>query len=377
MSLSEKWKEKKKPIILGVLVALLVVIALIFFWIDSRRYETTEDAYVGGNQITINPQISGTVTQIFAEDTFPVKKGQLLAMLDPTDCQITLNLKKEQLANTCRSVYDLFEQVKQRQDEVEAKKAAFLKSSLDFQHRKEVLPSGAISLEDYQQSEMRFNQDRSLLSLAKHKLDAAVAQVQNTTILTHPKLKEAIESLKEAYIDLKRCRIVSPTDGVVAQRAVQLGAWVTPATGLMSVIPSSQIWVDANFREVQLKKMRIGQTVTLHADLYGSSVTYRGVIVGIGAGTGSIFSVLPPQNASGNWIKITQRLPVRIHLEPGPLKDYPLRLGLSMEVKVHLEEGEKTGPFQPMTYETNTYEDQDQGLNALVQEILKQNLPCL
>src|SRR5579872_5728225 len=190
MSASEKWKEKKKPIFIGTLIGLCVVIALVFYGIISSSYEETDDAYVTGNQITINPQISGTVTQIFAEDTFPVKQGQLLATLDTTDFAITLNLKREQLANTCRSVYDLFEQVKQKEDEVAAKRAAFLNASQDFQHRKEVLSSGAISLEEYEQSEMQFNKEASLLSLAQHKLAAAVAQVQNTTLLTHPKLKE-------------------------------------------------------------------------------------------------------------------------------------------------------------------------------------------
>jgi membrane fusion protein (multidrug efflux system) len=366
---------------IGLFSFFLLIGGIIFVrWLTySRYYESTNDAYVTGNQLIINAQLAGTVTQIDTDNTFFVTKGQELITIDSTDAQISLNLAKEKLANACRKVVDLFEQVNEREANVQAKKTRLFQSSRDYEHRQKLLPLGGVSLEDFQQAEAAYLEDFSLLQLAQSQLDASQAQILHTTVISHPQVREAIESLKDSYVRLKRCKIVSPENGLVAQRSVQIGQWVSTSTPLLAIIPLSQMWVDANFREVQLSQMRIGQKVTLHSDIYGKNVEYTGTVIGISGGTGSVFSILPPQNATGNWVKIIQRLPVRIALDPKQLQEYPLRLGLSMTVSVDLRNQKGRlipDPSQSITlYQTDVFGNQENGVDVLIEEIFSQNIP--
>jgi len=375
-------EQKKTRIFIGLLLFFILIgVVLFLYWLfHSRFYAYTNNAYVNGNKILITSQIAGTVIKIGPDDTCFVEKGSPLVELDPTDRMIILNSQKEKLANTCRSVVELFEQVKEKEADVQAKRVVLNQSLLDFKRRKLLLPSDAVSVEDFQQAASTYMKDYALLQLAQSQLKAANAQIENTTVSTHPKVKEAIASLKDAYIQLKRCRITAPVSGLVAQRTVQVGQQIKVADALMTIIPLSQMWVDANFREVQMGKMRIGQIARIKSDIYGSSVEYQGQIIGIGGGTGSVFSLLPPQNATGNWVKIVQRIPVRIRLNPEQLKEYPLRLGLSMEVTVdlHDQEGKRIPSPFPETfflYKTDIFENEEEGVEDLIEALLKENIP--
>lgn len=371
--------NKKKIIIISGSLLFLIIILIIVLVMVLKHHEETDNAYVEGNLVKINSQIAGTITQIAAENTFFVQKGQALVSLDTTDQMIQYDQKKEALANAVRQVIDLFEQVKQKKAQIEEKKVTLFNSILEYNHRKELLPDGAVSLEEFQDAETRYIRDQALLTLAQYELEAAEAQVANTTPLTHPKVRQAIEELKQTYVDLKRSQIVAPVDGIVAQRSVQVGERITPETPMMSIIPIDQMWVDANFRENQLRKIRIGQPVQLHSDIYGSDIEYEGKVIGIGMATGSVASVLPPQNATGNWIKVVQRLPVRISLNPEQLKKHPLRLGLTMEASVDIANTD--GPLLPrpeqetVYYSTDIFENQAQGFDEIVHEVLAQNIP--
>lgn len=372
--------DRKKVFYSLLALFLLIPLAVFFYWFFySRFYETTDDAYVNGNQIVVNPQISGTVIKIGADNSFFVEKGHLLVTIDPADYDIELNQAQEKLALACREVVDLFENVKEKNADLLAKKATLLNASQDFERRKALLPAGAISLEDYQKATANLAESSALYELSQAQLEAAMAQVAGTTVLTHPKVVNAIEALKNAYLQRQRCSIMAPASGIIAQRNAQIGGWVSPSSNLMTIIPISQMWVDANFRERQLKKMKIGQKVQLESDIYGGSVEYMGKIAGIGGGTGSVFSLLPPQNATGNWVKIVQRVPVRIELDPEQLKKYPLRLGLSMTATVNLKDQEGATIPKPLSdetiYQTDIYELQDMGVMPLIQAILKKNIP--
>jgi membrane fusion protein (multidrug efflux system) len=358
------------------LCALLLFIGVFVVWRSvsrGRNFASTDNAYVGGNQVVVNSQIAGTVIAVGADNTFLVEKGHLLVALDPTDQTLSLTQAMDRLGMTCRNAVDLFEAVRERKANMAARQAVLVNSWKEFKHREVLLPSGAVALEDFENSEASFYENYE-------QFEAAEAKVDGTTVMTHPMVLEAVDSLKEAYVNRKRCKVVASTRGLVAQRNAQIGQWVAPQTPLMTLIPLSEMWVDANFREVDLKKVRIGQKVEMFSDLYGKEVIYHGRVVGIGGGSGSVFSVLPPQNATGNWVKIVQRVPVRIALDPRDVQNHPLRLGLSMTVTVHVRNDQ--GPLIPeplpensLLYQTDVFGDQEDGVGQLIYSVFNANIP--
>lgn len=362
-----------------ILFFLIASLLIFLYWLlYARFYESTNDAYVSGNQIIVTPQLPGIITQVRVDNSFFVDEGHPLVVLDATAQTIELNRAKEKLAATCRDVVHLFEKVKECRANLIAKQAVLVNSVHEFQKRKMVLSSGAVSLEDFQEAESQMKQNKALCQLARAQLESARAQIEGTTVQTHPKILEAQEALKNAYLKRQRCEITAPASGLIAQKNAQVGQWVSAPSHLMTIIPLSQMWIDANFREVQLKYIHLGQNVKVHSDLYGSHVEYRGKVVGIGAGTGSVFSILPPQNAVGNWIKIVQRVPVRIELDPRDLAAHPLRLGLSMKVKVDIRD--QSGEIIPQPslnsqlYQTDVFQHQMDGVDSLIESILKANI---
>jgi len=375
-------EKQKKSIFIGtILLFVLIGTGLFLHWLFyGRFYESTKNAYVGGNKVNITAQVEGIVIKIGTEDTCFVEKGTVLVELDPTDQTIALAQAGEKLANACRSVVNLFEQVKEREADVFAKKALADQALQDYLHRQTLFPSGAVSLEDLQQAEATYAQDIAFLLLAEAQLEAAKAQVAHTTVSTHPQVKEKIEAFKNAYVQLKRCKILAPVSGLIAQKTVQLGQYVKVADSLMDLVPLEEMWIDANFREVQIRKMKIGQPAQIRADVYGSSVEYTGTIVGIGAGTGSVFSLLPPQNATGNWVKIVQRVPVRVCIPKEELLLHPLRLGLSTETTIDLHDQQGVVvplpiPKADFLYKTDIYENEIEGALPLIEKILEENVP--
>ena len=306
-----------------------------YWYLELRHYQNTDDAYVTGDIVPINPRVTGSVTAIMADNTDKVIAGQPLVKLDATDSQLALEQAETQLAETVRNTHKLMVDVGQLQANVQARQVALSQAMSDLTRFSALGRSDAISQQELQHAQDSVKQAQAELSAAQQQLLATQALVLNTPLAQQPAVQHAMQVVKQAWINLQRTTLVSPSNGYVAKRSVQLGSYVTPGTPLMAVIPLHSVWVDANFKETQLQNMRIGQPVTLVSDFYGDDVVYHGSVEGLSAGTGSAFSLLPPQNATGNWIKVVQRLPVRIRLEPKELDQHPLRIGLSMTVTVN------------------------------------------
>lgn len=359
------------------LTALAILLILYWFWV-WHHHVYTNDAYVQGNRVNITALRDGFVDDIYTDDSFLVKKGQLLVQLNETDSRIALDRTKKFLAQTVREVCQAFHQVFILEAEIERRQALYTKAKQNYKHRYDVIGAKGVSLEDYQNAVDDLQAAYAALKSAKADYERAVALVQNTTIINHPKVQLAAQNVRDAWVHLYRSRIYAPVEGLVAQRTIQVGMTVKTKQPLMSIIPLDQIWVNANYKETQVKRMRIGQSVELTSDLYGDSVVFKGRIVGLPGGAGNAFSLLPPENLSGNWIKIVQRLPVRIALEPEMLRRYPLRLGLSMEATTNLRD--QTGPMVPSksnlapNYRTDIFRKEEEGVATLIEKIIAHNL---
>jgi membrane fusion protein (multidrug efflux system) len=353
-----------RRIALGTL-ALLVLLAAagwgVYWWTTLRFIESTDNAYVQAPLVQITPLVDGTVVEVLVDDTDRVASGQPLVRLDPTDARLALERSQAALAQAVREVRvmraqdgSLDAQSKLRRAEVERQRAEMARAADDAARRRALVDSGAVSDEQMKHAEATLAAARSALAASLSAQAAAEQQAlgnlalsDGTRIEGHPNVLRAAAALREAWLALQRSELRAPQAGQVARRTVQVGQHVAAGAVLMSLIPLDKVWVEANFKEVQLRRMRIGQPVTLHADAYGSSVEYRGRVAGIGAGTGAAFALLPAQNATGNWIKVVQRVPVRIELSDGPLAEFPLRVGLSMAATVHLDGAAAAGAPPP------------------------------
>ncbi len=345
----------------------------------GRFHESTDDAYVNGNLVQITPQIAGTVVSIGADDGDYVEQGQVLVRFDPSDSEVALQNAEANLAKTVRQVRGLYSNVDSYKAQVASRKTDVERARSDFQRRQKLAQGGAISQEELSHARDTLTSAQAALTSAQQQLDTNAALVDDTDVASHPDVKAAAAQMRQAYLDEARSSLVAPVSGYVAQRSVQVGSRVQPGTPLMAVVPLEQIWIDANFKETQLRDMRIGQPVEVESDLYGSEVRYRGTVESLGVGTGTAFSLLPAQNASGNWIKIVQRLPVRIRLEQDNLKKHPLRIGLSTDVTVdlHDQDGELLAqkPLEQPRFSTDVYERQLAEADALIEQIIQRNAP--
>ncbi len=313
----------------------LIGIAYGAYWALTMRYvQSTNDAYVSGNVVQITPQIAGTVIAIGADDTQFVEAGQPLVQLDPADAKIALDQSEAQLGKTVREVRGLFATSAELQATVAMRRSDVARAADDLARRERLASAGAVSAEELHHAHDALDSAQSALAAAQQQLEANRARVDRTTVENNPEVLAAAARVRDAYLEYARTELPAPVSGFVAKRAVQLGQRVSPGAALMAIVPLDQVWVDANFKEPQLAGMRIGQAVTLVADIYGGKVTYHGKVAGFGAGTGSAFALLPAQNATGNWIKIVQRVPVRVALDPQELASHPLQIGLSMQVEV-------------------------------------------
>lgn len=373
--------RRRKPMIF-LLASLFVAAGIAYgsWWgLIGRFVEETDDAYVAGNVVQITPQTGGTVLAIHADDTDFVQAGETLVELDKADAQLALDQAKAQLAQTVREVRTLFATSGSLAASVELRKADVAKAHDDLTRRQTLTGSGAVSSEELEHTRTALATAEAALSAAREEYASNHALIDNTTVAEHPNVMKDAARLREAWLALDRTRIPAPVSGYVAKRAVQLGQRVAPGASLMAVISLDQVWVNANFKEGQLRQMRIGQPVTLSSDLYGSSVEYHGKVIGLSAGTGSAFALLPVQNATGNWIKVVQRVPVRIALEPEELAAHPLRVGLSMRVKVdlHDQSGRQLaggGEHDQSTARTAVFVHHGNGADALVKHIIESNL---
>jgi membrane fusion protein (multidrug efflux system) len=321
-------------------------------WLVASHYESTDNAYVQGNVVQITPQISGTVTAINADDTDYVKAGQRLVQLDPADVRVALQQAEANLAQTVRQVRTVYAnngslsaQISLREADVAKARAEVARAEDDLKRRQSLVGNGAVSKEELNHAATQLANARSALAAAQAGVTSAREQLasnqtmtEGTSVEQHPSVQAAAGKVREAWLASQRAAIVAPVDGYVAKRTVQLGQRVAAGAPLMSIIPLKQVWVDANFKEGQLRKIRLGQPVKLTADVYGRKVEYRGTVEGLGAGTGSAFALLPAQNATGNWIKVVQRVPVRVSLDPQQVAANPLRVGLSMDAEVDVSD---------------------------------------
>jgi len=328
---------------IGAAVALGGLGALGYWLIDGRYYESTDDAYVNGDVVQITNEVPGTVIALNVDDTQPVQAGQPLLELDPADAKIALANAEADLARAVRQVRGLFAQGKELHAQIEQREQAARTADDDLKRRGGLIADGAISAEELSHARDAVTTTRANVAAAQQQLSQTIAQIDGTTIADHPQVLAAAAAVRNAALALHRTLLTSPVGGMIAKRSVQVGQRVAAGTPLLAVVPLDDVWIDANFKEGQLARMRTGQPVTVRTDVYGRHVAYHGHVVGIAAGSGSAFALLPAQNASGNWIKIVQRLPVRILLDPAELKAHPLRVGLSAAVNVDLHD--TSGPL--------------------------------
>lgn len=374
-----RMSTRRKWMLLG-LAGVFLVIAVVYgaYWLLVLRYYTsTEDAYVHGNKIMLTPQISGTVTSVDADNTDLVRAGQSVIKLDKSNERVALNHAEANLAQTVRHVRQLYDREAEQAAAVKIREAQRAQARRDYERDRHLVKVNGVSQQHYQHTKTALKTARSQLAAARQKLKGLKAQTDGTTLRNHPQVKLAESELMKAYLNYRRTVIPAPVTGYVAQRQVQVGEKVDPSKPMLAIVPLNQVWVQANFKETDVQQMRIGQPVTLHADFYGSSVTYHGHLAGISPGTGSAFELLPPQNATGNWIKIVRRVPVRITLKPKEVKKHPLRLGLSMTAKVDLHNTSgpvlaKSPPPKPV-YSTNVYTMRKSHAQALIRQILQAN----
>ena len=351
----------------------------VWYFVDGRWFEDTDDAYVNGNVVQITPQVPGSVITIGADDGDLVHAGDVLVKLDPADADVALQQAKANLAGTVRKVRGLYSNVNGAQAEVAVRKVAVDKAMADYNRRRDLAKSGAISAEELSHAQDALTTAQSALTTAQQQLQTNKVLVDDTVVASHPDVQTAAARLRAAYLDDVRSSIVAPVDGYVAKRSVQLGQRVAPGTPLMAVVPLHEVWIDANFKETQLTSMRIGQPVDIRADVYGGAVTYKGKVESLGVGTGSAFSLLPAQNATGNWIKIVQRVPVRVYFsDPKQLEDHPLRIGLSTKVSVNLHDTSglllaNKAPTQPV-FTTDVYKQQLAKADGMIADIIHANM---
>ena len=383
---------RRKALATVTVIVLLAGLAYGAYWaLVLNHFESTDNAYVQGNVVQLTPQVGGTVVAINADDTDAVKAGQLLVQLDPADAQVALEQAQAQLAQTVREVRTLYAgnatlgaQIAQREADLARAQSEVQRAQDDVTRRTPLLASGAVGKEEYNHVSSQLATAKSGVAAAQSALQAAREQLASNQTLTdgvtleqHPNVLRAATRVREAYLALKRTDLLAPIDGFVAKRSVQLGQRVAAGAPLMSVIALNQVWVEANFKESQLQKLRLGQPVELVADVYGAKVAYHGLIDGLGAGTGSAFSLLPAQNATGNWIKVVQRVPVRVKLDARELVEHPLRVGLSMEARVDVSKGDgrmlADASRVSVSAQTRVFESNSSAADAQVRKIIAAN----
>lgn len=375
-----KPSQKKRKTLLLLLSALCILAALaygIYWFLVLSHTQDTDDAYVAGNQIQISPQVSGSVTKVWFDNTDLVQKGDILVSLDKTDAQQALDKAETALANSVRQTRQLIINSKQYQANIALKRTALEQANADLARRVPLGKSQLIGREELQHARDTADSARAALDVAIQQYNANQAMVLDTPLIQQPAIQQSAAALRDAWLALQRTDIRSPITGYVSRRSVQVGSQITPSSPLMVVVPRDELWIDANFKETQLAKVRIGQPATITTDLYGNSVEYHGKVAGLDMGTGSAFSLLPAQNATGNWIKVVQRLPVRITLDAQQLEKYPLRIGLSTLVTIDTSDSSGHALANVMrkqpAYQSDALQLQLSQANQLVQRIIDAN----
>ncbi|PHM60727.1 hypothetical protein Xsto_03720 [Xenorhabdus stockiae] len=375
-----KNNKKKKIILLGVISLFLFSgIAYLSYWyLTLRFYQSTDNAYVAGNQVQVMSQTHGSVKDIYIDNTDFVQQGDLLLTLDSTDAQNTFEKSKYELAQAVRETQKIIFSNPQLLANVELKQLTLDKLKNDLVRRERLGKVNVIAVEELEHARKAVDIAKADLKVAVQQYKINQALVMGTPLEKLPNIEKAASNLREAWLSLQRTKIYAPVNGYVSRRSVQVGARINQSTPLMIIVPSEQLWVEANFKEVQFTNIRLGQPVKLISDFYGDSVIYQGRITGMDIGTGSAFSILPAQNATGNWIKVVQRLPVRIELEPKQVARNPLRIGLSMHATVDTRDTKgttlATKSPQRIIYQTDVLSFNNSQIDKIIEQIIKQNI---
>ena len=377
-SSNNKSQQRKKGLSIFILLLLLIAIASAAYWFFFiKGFEETEDAYVSGNQVMVSSQVAGNISKINVDNMDPVQAGDVLLELDDTNAKLSFEQAKSNLANAVRQISQLNYTVKQLKSAVRANEITLAQAQGNLNRRVQLVKDGAIDKESFQHAKEAVELAKANLTTSQNQLSANQALLLDGPLSEQPQIQSAVSNLKQAWLNLERTKIRSPIKGYVARRNAQVGQAVSVGGALMAVVTTEQMWLDANFKETQLTHMRIGQPVEIHFDLYGKDKTFNGKVVGIEMGTGSAFSLLPTQNATGNWIKVVQRVPVRIQLDPQQLAENPLRIGLSATVKVNVtdSQGETFRDQAPATtlYSTNVLQYDESVVNNLIESIIRDN----
>lgn len=374
-----KIPKRRKKVMIGLVAIFLILGAgwAVYWGIFLRNMESTDDAYIAGYEVSIMAQTEGNVTDVLADDTDFVSAGDVLVRLDPTDAKLALETAIYDLANEVRDIQRLRTESARLDAVVEQRKSELAKLRADLKRRIILGERDALAEEELQHARDYVFVAEAALREAQEQRKANQALLLDTPLEKQPTIVLAAQKVRESWLALKRTEVKSPISGFVAKRNVQAGGYATPGKALMIVVPLDSVWVDANFKEIQLGKMRMGQHAEITADIYGSNIVYHGTVAGFEAGTGSVFSLLPPQNATGNWIKIVQRVPVRIQLDPAELAQHPLVLGLSVVVRVNTSESNGallvSAPGRRQTMSTNVLTIDMTEAEKLITDIIKEN----
>ena len=373
-------RSKRRFALIGISLLFIVgaiAYAFYYFLVLSQR-EETDNAYVGGNLVTLTSQVTGNVVQIRADETQLVQAGAEVIALDPADAEITLRQAEAKLGAAVRQQRERYADVGRYDALVAQRQLAVTRAADDLARRLPLASDQIVSGEDIAHAKQVLADAKAAADVAVKQAEAARADVSGVDLPHNPAVLSAKADFDQAWLTVRRNAILAPVSGYVAKRSVQVGARITPGMALLSIVPLDQLWIDANFKESELRNIRLGQPARIEADIYGGKVEYHGKVVGLSAGTGSAFSLLPAQNANGNWIKVVQRLPVRIALDPQELKDHPLRIGLSTVVTVdtHDRSGAILGAPMPATpvYRTQALQQPMQEADALADKIVAQNM---
>lgn len=376
-SANKKKKRKSVLIVLALIIILAGIVWGAYWFLVLRHFQETDDAYVAGNQVQVMAQVSGSVNKVWFEDTDFVKKGDVLVSLDKTDAEQAFEKAQTALATSVRQTHQLMINGRQYQASITLQQTALAQAEADLKRREPLGAANLIGREELQHARDAVATAKAQLDVAIQQYNANQAMILNTSLENQPAVQQSAAELRDAWLALQRTEIRSPMDGFVSRRSVQVGSQISTNTPLLAVVPATNLWVDANFKETQLAGVRIGQPATVVADIYGDDVVYHGKVVGLDMGTGSAFSLLPAQNATGNWIKVVQRLPVRIELNQEDIARHPLRIGLSTLVKINTtsQEGSTlaTSVRQQAAYSSNALAIDLAPVNQLITDIVRAN----
>ena len=371
---------KRRLVMLGAtLIFILLAIAYGIYYVKVlSQEESTDNAYVGGNLVTLTSQVAGNVQDILVVETQYVQAGAEVIKLDPADAEVAQRQAEARLGSAVLQLRERYASLAQYEAIIVQRQLNLKKAEDDLARRAPLAGDQTLSAEEVTHARQAVEDAKAALDVAVKQAASIRSGLGGVALIDHPSIMSARSDFVQAWLALRRQVILAPVSGYVAKRNVQVGAHVTPGTALLSIVPLDQLWVDANFKESELTNIRIDQPATVEADLYGSKVEYHGKVGGLSAGTGSAFSLLPAQNATGNWVKVVQRLPVRIRLDPQELAEHPLRIGLSTTVTVdtHQRDGKVLGSTMPVptVNSTQVLNQPLQEAEAIADRIISRNL---